>query len=66
MSVSMETYAERDDTFFDLEWLVHMLVTETHRILHYPAKWFQSHQHMPDEVLQAYTELLQEWYTHYL
>ena len=65
MNISIDEYSARDDTY-EYEDLIHMLVWDIQRIINYPKEWFQSHQHMSDEVLQAYTELLQEWYTHYL
>lgn len=42
---------------------VNTLVADTQRILVYPEKGFQIPQEMPDEVLQAYEELIKRGYT---
>lgn len=66
IDLPMMDYVARGDTFFDIDGLVHMLVWETHRIMHYPSLWFQSPQLMSDQVLQAYVQLIQEGYTKFI
>ncbi len=49
-----------------LDDLIHTMVGDLQRIMVYPAKGFQTHQAVPEDVHAAYAFLVQAGYTHHL
>ncbi len=60
---SMEEYV---DGLEDVSQTINIMIGDLQRIKVYPARGFQVEQHIPNEVWQAYEELVQRGYTKHL
>ena len=49
-----------------LETIVHTMVGDLHRIIEYPKLGFQIEQDVPEEVMEAFEELIKAGYTNHL
>ncbi|MDB5265175.1 MAG: YdcF family protein [Parcubacteria group bacterium] len=61
--ISFKEYPNEERT---KEYLINMMVGDLQRIKEYPAKGFQIEQEIPDDVWQAYVQLVAEGYTQHL
>jgi len=66
LDISFEEYSKRNDTGFEVEGLINMIVGDLDRIIRYPDLWFQSKQEIPHDVMNSYQMLTDAWYTQYL
>ncbi|HYF29020.1 MAG TPA: YdcF family protein, partial [Candidatus Paceibacterota bacterium] len=60
------SYEEYPNEERSKEYLLSMMVGDLQRIKEYPAKGFQIEQEIPDDVWQAYEQLVREGYTTHL
>lgn len=61
--INFEDYATPE---IEMDWVIHIMVGDLQRIKLYAEKGFQVHQHIPEEVWNAYEQLLAFGYTRQL